>query len=600
MATSRTPSPAAMPDTILPRSTYDNNTTPCASESTPFLGQGHCSCSNDMIDKGILSTTDYTADCNTAIEFLFGSLPSPTQDDQNGDLEEQATQYKSSMRVLLFHSHRRVEHSKDCKLLTRQIIHILRHAKHVDIRSQFIEAVSQVFYGRPNLNFESARCQYQYFYNWIYSGRQESDSHCRTKDFMGTIVSLGRNFVGCDLSHLDESITKPERCACCHQEKDIVYWCERCVQKDGSRKTIMTGYCSSHCQSDDTVHHETVCNVRKCFGRAVRLTKSIFMSLQEWLTDSTVECTSNRHGTIFVTDKLRYWEAMRGEPALHPFIRNRNIREGHIEAVIQDQYAMHISGPMNYYVIPWLWNGLCEEIEEVIVQVKNAHRPIIRVIKDQNITSNMLRPHLVYRVTLKSGEVVAVDLAGGRYGWAETLMSWDHFKEQRVSRIIASDPPGTAASQLGHNLPYNYPSLVKIRTHREVLTTIIQRLRELQGRNWLSMHSDTDFLATSDPEHYSHIKIMMRKVVTRLCKLKAFNILAQSDTHYRLFLNHDFEELVAVTPTERRLLKRAWLTKEQTDMLADKDRTYLKHFWKYHLEQYGIVMVHGSLIPAEN
>lgn len=44
-------------------------------------------------------------------------------------------------------------------------------------------------------------------------------------------------------------------------------------------------------------------------------------------------------------------------------------------------------------------------------------------------------PHNLYRVTLKNGEIWAIDTTGAQYGCAEPLCPWRDFEQQRVSKI---------------------------------------------------------------------------------------------------------------------------------------------------------------------
>ena len=66
--------------------------------------------------------------------------------------------------------------------------------------------------------------------------------------------------------------------------------------------------------------------------------------------------------------------------------------------------------------------GLCSKIEEVNVNLINQKRRIYPILPSgAQIDLPEPLPHNLYRVTLKNGEIWAVDTTGAQYGYAEPL-----------------------------------------------------------------------------------------------------------------------------------------------------------------------------------
>lgn len=85
--------------------------------------------------------------------------------------------------------------------------------------------------------------------------------------------------------------------------------------------------------------------------------------------------------------------------------------------------------------------ALCEKIIRVYVSPRNAHfvgcsvQDVKTEDHEETTAANpMFGQHCVLRATLRSGEEVAVDLAGGALGWRDPLAPWERWADHRVVR----------------------------------------------------------------------------------------------------------------------------------------------------------------------
>jgi hypothetical protein len=92
-------------------------------------------------------------------------------------------------------------------------------------------------------------------------------------------------------------------------------------------------------------------------------------------------------------------------------------------------------------MLTFCFTDLCSKIEDVHVSVIGPKLRIIPIHLDgsqpQQGTS-----HIVYRVTLKNGELWAVDTTGAQFGYADPLCPWDEFEQQRSAKDIEAQEFG--------------------------------------------------------------------------------------------------------------------------------------------------------------
>jgi hypothetical protein len=80
--------------------------------------------------------------------------------------------------------------------------------------------------------------------------------------------------------------------------------------------------------------------------------------------------------------------------------------------------------------------GLCSRIEEVNANIINPKLCVIALMPPGGHPVYPQEfPHNLYRVTLKNGEVWAVDPSGAQHGHTDPLCPWHDFERQRSSKI---------------------------------------------------------------------------------------------------------------------------------------------------------------------
>jgi hypothetical protein len=77
---------------------------------------------------------------------------------------------------------------------------------------------------------------------------------------------------------------------------------------------------------------------------------------------------------------------------------------------------------------------LCSKIEEITVSPANLKFRIIHVTADGSLFD---RPndHNLYKVTLKNGDVWAVDPSGAQFGYTNPLSAWHNYQRHRLSKV---------------------------------------------------------------------------------------------------------------------------------------------------------------------
>ncbi|KAI1105831.1 hypothetical protein F4804DRAFT_330917 [Jackrogersella minutella] len=553
-------------DTEIP-STQTQTQIPQADLHTPIHGSdaNHDSPDNDItigeIDTQVDTDTAPVSPCDKAIEDLFGDLPADMGRDE-GASESQDKMYITAFTKFQTHVATSEEHIYDCRRFNTVTAGMLERQNFKHVRVYLMESIAKSFLRERLPELPSSKLHNFQHCRWMYQGRKTQDDDNYPMD-----ADEEQNPQGRDFSHLPRSLTDPTHCQFCGKEK-VKFRCKLCAQKNGSQYTVQTGYCSRRCRHRDIPNHENVCWHRKRFARAVSLTKFIFMTMEEWITNLSLRRTSEKIGIVFLTERPCHFEAMRGDSVVHPFARS-----------------------------------ICEEVQAFVVSVKNAHRPIVRVMPDGSMKSNMFESHYVMRVTLFSGEQFAVDLSGGRYGWAESFMHWDHFAQERISRVVMETSPG-AAMVRGKSL--HIPRDLKADIQEDLLDEITKRIDELEGPEWLDLKDDEDedFLSAEEYTNfeYKHVEKAIQKIATRLSKLRIANELdPYMGGEFRMYLNHDFQVRCSCNEEETDCLEWIWLNDNQIDQIRYMDMDSLKRFWKYHLDYFDLKDEYpdGSLVLPE-
>ncbi|KAJ1324076.1 zinc finger MYND domain-containing protein [Microdochium nivale] len=257
-------------------------------------------------------------------------------------------------------------------------------------------------------------------------------------------VPLGLNF-------LPEHLTLPSICAYCERPAPPLI-CSDCAIKNNDRVAVATAYCNIQCQARHWGQHKKRCFDQRKLKNATEMIKNQFYMMQ-----SEASAISLR-GVRFLTDglpvvELRYTpdEIFRGAHLLRSFpmaafeaVKHSALGRQVLWNDLGDSMSM-----LSIYVSRWLVCtkfDIFTKIEQVRVHVKNVPLPIIIDTDNQIIPSGSagtaadrapsiataLASHTVLRISMRNGDVFAMDICAERFGWKENLMLWQHFLDQRV------------------------------------------------------------------------------------------------------------------------------------------------------------------------
>ncbi|KAI1386327.1 uncharacterized protein F4822DRAFT_431198 [Hypoxylon trugodes] len=532
--------------------------------------------------------------CEASIEQLFKDLPDPESEDNNDKPWRQYSKYKNALsKFLKTEMTSRREHIDECILFRAVAYHMLSNwaPKIRPPRYQFIETMANFFLDLPLIgDQDSAKLRYFRYCKWIFQGRKDSYNHRHQATAAGGEHN-GPTQRRRDFSHLTKSLTVPSHCNYC-QKPEVKFTCSGCARKNSGSLTIATGYCGKDCQTLDWNNHKGICFDRKRLGRAVNLTRKLMGVVEYRLSNLTLEGTFEIDGILCLTEESRAQRALRGDCFLKE-INSKNYLEnvdvGHIQQAVEDQYFTDIPLVLSSssQIYTWLYSGLCHRIEEFLVYVKNANRPIVRFTVDDGIKSNMLQPHRVLRVTMKSGEQFAVDLACGRFGWEEYVTLWDHYMKERIFRVIRSDDLGEFALKYNMKIPPYYPVTAKAKVHLQWLDEIVEYATKLLEQQGLSIHFGYHFVGMADHHAYTAIEAAIIEKVLSFDTEKIVGPNSLSGCQYRMYLNNHAEEWVEWNWTDKLYLEMVWLQGVAMGIF-ENDHDFCKEFWVVHISAMGL------------
>ncbi|KAI2624277.1 hypothetical protein GGR54DRAFT_655065 [Hypoxylon sp. NC1633] len=420
--------------------------------------------------------------------------------------------------------------------------------------------------------FLSAEARFFRYCKWILQGRRDHDHWNRPIEELYYHTSHRSP----DLSLLPFDLTAPTTCAYCGDE-EVNLVCIHCAQINCGRLTIATPYCSEDCQRVDWKNHEEVCITRRGFSRSVQFMKSIFMTLEDTISVIRLSGSHQQENVIVLHETSRHLDAMRGVPVFQEFPQEDFATEEHAYAAIHDSFASEIPHLMQGPLAKWLWTDLCVNVELVMVRVKNAHVSVIRTHEDRYGASTIIGDHWVVRVTLKSGELFAVDFAGGRFGWTETLMHWSHFEQHRVSAILATTHRNYGSAQL------HIPLFAKTHLHCLIQILITDFLEEVMDFP-LPTPFDQRLLGGVSKELYARLERKLLRKARHICK---FMFRYCIDGYYRLYPNIALTDEVAWTQEATDYLQGVWMTEDQVNQLQNWSKDDLRGLWMDHTDALG-------------
>ncbi|KAI1658489.1 hypothetical protein F4813DRAFT_395780 [Daldinia decipiens] len=522
--------------------------------------------------------------CQLSIERLFENLPNPTSNDRYGD-QEQDRQYKRALRLFLEEETGPAEHDNECKQLKSVASKVLKSKNVHGVRVAFIDGIAPMIIDLSKYDAESAKSRYLAHCKWILQGRKDHDA------YDGNLSDPDPDEDSdVEYSQLPKQLTTQTKCAYCHRE-GRQFCCIDCVVITSSRETIGTGYCRRRCEVLDKDDHRLICFWRQRFARSVRLMQTILLTMEYHQTTLSLEGSYERDGMIFLKEKSRHFRAMSGETVTCEF-NDQFVEERHQKAALQDQYLPDLPFMMLSSTQEWLWKGLIENIEQYTILVKNAHRPIVRHTIHNTIESSMLRPHTVFCVTLRSGEKFAVDYAGARFGWVETLSHWEHFAAHRLKRVIRRSFPGAWERDPATMIPAYLPEKKKAYLHTIFLRMALSETHRFLQLEYPDISFDTALsVLITDSVWKGVASNLVENTLTIFDEGNMRELIVQCDIKARTYLNDNFEEWVESHDKDRERLQNVWFNENQLTWIKTHipdNMEALKKVWNDWISSRGV------------
>ncbi|KAI1470767.1 uncharacterized protein F4812DRAFT_469287 [Daldinia caldariorum] len=533
-----------------------------------------------LIDPGALGDSDeeepVLASCQISIERLFKNLPTPTSNDRYHD-PEQDRQYNRALGIFLEEETGPSEHYYECRKLKSIATKVLKGKNPHGLRAAFIEGLIPILLDMSTYDETSAKSRYFAHSKWVLQGRKDEDAYECGEGF-STDLDDGDD----EYRYLPKSLTTETICRYCQREGRL-FLCRDCIQAIDFHLTIRTGYCSEICETLDKEDHKPECLARRRFARGAHLMKSLLMVIETRQTILSLESTCEEDDMIFLEEKPRYYEAMRGDPVVRQFYKEDEIEEEHARAALQDQYLPDL---------PFLVLSLLTNIEQYTILVKNAYRPIVRVNLDGEFESSMLRPHTVFCVTLHTGEKYAVDYAGGRFGWVECVTRWEQFTKHRVHRVIRTGFPAAWERNPATMVPAYLPEKKKAYIHIVCLRMTMFEVRNQLRRIFPQIPFDNGCNDSIDNEVWEEIVSQFKQITPEMFDDKFLvSYQAQLGFKSRMYLNANFDVWVEHHDNDVNHLKDVWFTKDQVRWVEAnvvEDADTLHEIWSIWLRHRGV------------
>ncbi|KAI0452459.1 hypothetical protein F5B21DRAFT_526874 [Xylaria acuta] len=285
----------------------------------------------------------------------------------------------------------------------------------------------------------SAKSQQLMYHAWIFQGRKDEEYPFKDKERSGEQrVELPKG----GHAFLPAKLTDPKICANC-AKPDAKAACGGCLVKLDSHVVMKTAYCNKACQTQHWNEHKSQCLGRRKVCRAVSLIYDLFVMFQKkaWIDKQIVGIAEKQGVTNIIHGQPDEW-AFQGRPFVCRFPSGMAPSEEHALAVLLDSECQQLlstcQGLVKLLLLP-----LCKTLKEVQIMPRNAHRPTCDMRYDVALNT-MYNQHAVLCATLKSGEQMAVDIAGAQFGWRETVAPWGGWTSHRVAGKPCLEPFGYA------------------------------------------------------------------------------------------------------------------------------------------------------------
>ncbi|TVY73161.1 hypothetical protein LSUE1_G005658 [Lachnellula suecica] len=202
-------------------------------------------------------------------------------------------------------------------------------------------------------------------------------------------------------------------------------------------------YCNSACMKADWNQHKVAClrlKDRTTLFRAASTAQKLFYFYRElsWM-QFDVQSAETQEGHLILRGE---WLSEAKWPQdCRPFPTHLFDDERDREAALTYLGCIDATQWMVEFVDGML-KGIVTETELVEFNTKNDHRRTRLIAPKEQVESHLREVvHEVLKVTLRSGEIFALNLAGAQYGYHEPVVEWQHYKELRVRVMRIQECP---------------------------------------------------------------------------------------------------------------------------------------------------------------
>ncbi|TRX91305.1 hypothetical protein FHL15_007727 [Xylaria flabelliformis] len=471
------------------------------------------------------------------VEKLFQDLPSPAADkaalDQHGIWDE--AHFKQAFESF-FPSKSR---DPDRQFLEKCAQAFSKTGNHEALRSE----LGRLALDTPQIpNDGSAKSRQLKYHAWISQGRKDEEYPFKNKENSeGEQLDLPKN----DHAFLPAKLTDPKTCANCGKP-DVEAACSGCLVTLDSHIVMKTAYCDKACQTQHWKEHKSQCLGRKKICRAVSLIYDLFGI------------------TNILHDEPDEW-AYQGKPFVCRFPSDMASSEEHALAVLLDSECQQLlstcKGLVNLLLLP-----LCRTLHEVYFMPRNAHRPTCDMRHDAAYNA-MYAQHTVLCATLKSGEQIAIDIAGAQFGWRETVAQWEAWTSHRVAGKLRSEPFGYSQNTMQSLYPWIAPQFVNLsKSQRSSLAEKMQNTVQAAMKE-NKIPSVTE-LYKLDAAAFASCKLAMLSSAEEALD-KGLRELHDSKVG-RCYIDARGQWQATTTKQQAEVLERVWLTDEDVKKAKDK------------------------------
>ncbi|KAK5636979.1 hypothetical protein RRF57_012691 [Xylaria bambusicola] len=368
------------------------------------------------------------------VEKIFRDLPSPAADqaaqDQYGEWDQQRfRQVFGSIRSSS-------SQDPDRELIAKCAMALSESGDATTLRSE----LGRLALEKPQIQDDgSMKSQQLKYHAWISRGRKDEEYPFKPK---GSLEEQQVDLTKVNHAFLPAKLTDPKICANC-AKPNAQSACSGCLVELDSHVVMKMAYCDKACQTQHWEHHKPQCLGRRKVCRAISLLYDLFVMFQKkaWIEKQVTGIVEKNGITTILHGETNEW-ALQGKPFICNFPSDMAPSEQHALAVLFDSECQQLfstcQGLVSLLLLP-----LCKMVEEVNIIPRNAHRPTNDMRNDTSHNA-MYNAHSVLRATLKSGEQMAIDIAGAQYGWRETAAPWAVWTSHRVTGKACPHPWGHA------------------------------------------------------------------------------------------------------------------------------------------------------------